>query len=245
MSGGSQDPETALKQFDDNKAKAQLGSKLEELRNDMADLRGKLEEATHIIDMQAAKMEKLEQQLAAAQVAPAPTPESATPSPAPNTSTVNTTVVASENVAPILNDTGTVANEIKSLDPKDAYEQSKEYIRQGDYANAEIALKTFVESFPSHELIGSGYYYLGELYYIQQKFKEALSIFAEGYKTQPSGDKAPDTLLKMAQCFDALKQSKEACATLTRLHKAFPRLDSNIKATANKLKTTLKCSGKK
>ena len=250
-----QDPETALQKFDENKSKAQLGSKLEDLRADIANLRGQLEEANHFMDMQAKKIDQLQQKVTTliAQNTPPPPPpapvmEPNAGMPAPENSAIITPMAvdtAAVPPAPVLTADDIIANEIKALDPKGALEKSKEYIRQGDYVKAETALKTFVESFQEDALVGPGYYYLGELYYIQKKFKEALSIFAEGYKAQPEGNKAPDSLLKMAQCFNALGQSKEACATLAKLLKGFKNLDSHLKSTAQKLKTSLHCPGKK
>jgi tol-pal system protein YbgF len=252
-SAPTQTPEAALENFDANRSNAQLGSKLQELRNDMATLRGQLEETNHLIELQETKITKLEQQLAttlkeltpskAAPSNPSIPNNDANPSIVPSTPIITPMAVGSMATPPAsLTPEDIVANEIKALDPQGAYEKSRTYISQGEYDKAETALKTFVEAFPEHELTGAGYYYLGELYYIQKKFKEAVGIFAEGYKAQPKGSKAPDSLLKMAQCFDALNQSKEACATLAQLHKSFPNLDTGPASTAKKLGNHLKCS---
>lgn len=260
----AQTPQAALENFDTNRANAQLGSKLQELRTEMADLRGKLEETNHVIELQETKITKLEQQLAASNSAPSnvgPSTNDETQSVVPSTGGAIIAPVALDPLEPTgplpvpmaqevtppapepapATPEDIVANEIKALDPQGAYEKSKEYISQGEYDKAETALKTFVETFPQHELTGAVYYYLGELYYIQKKFKEAVGIFAEGYRAQPKGAKALHSLLKMAQCFDALSQSKEACATLGQLHKSFPNLDTSSASTAKKLSNHLKC----
>ena len=239
MPKDAQDPSKALENFDENKVKAKLSSKVDELRADLADLRGKMEEVHHVVKMQAAKIVSLEQQLASA----APQQPADAKSPGPNNAPDMLIAAIEPPVSPVLSAEDIVANEIKALDPQEAFEKSKNYIRQGNYDKAEIALKTFVDTFKDHVLLGSGYYYLGELYYIQEKFEAALSIFAQGYKSQPAGEKAPDILLKMAQCFHSLKQIDKACTTLTQLDKNFPRLEDHLQPLVQKLKTALKCPG--
>ena len=58
-------------------------------------------------------------------------------------------------------------------------------LKQADYPAAEAALKAFLEQHPTDPMAGNAQYWLGETYYTRNRFLEAASAFAEGYKRYP------------------------------------------------------------
>lgn len=114
-------------------------------------------------------------------------------------------------------------------------------LKQADYPAAEAALHAFIEQHPKDAMAGNAQYWLGETYFARNKFIEAASIFAEGYKRYPKGPKAPDTLLKLAMSLGQANQKQNACVALAQLDRDFPHQSGAIKDRAAAEKKHLGC----
>jgi tol-pal system protein YbgF len=114
-------------------------------------------------------------------------------------------------------------------------------LKQADYPAAEEALKSFVRQHPDDGLAGSAQYWLGETYYQREKFVDAASAFAEGYKRYPKGGKAADDLLKLGMSLARANQKQSACLAFVQLDHDFPNPGSAIKERATAEKKRLGC----
>jgi len=114
-------------------------------------------------------------------------------------------------------------------------------LKQADYPAAEAALKTFVEQHPTDPMAGNAQYWLGETYYTRNRFLEAASAFAEGYKRYPKSAKAADDLLKLAMSLGRANQKPNACVALAQLDHDFPKPGAAIKEHAAAEKKRLGC----
>src|SRR5690606_11126062 len=81
--------------------------------------------------------------------------------------------------------------------PQPQYEYATGMLQRGAYAEAEIALKSFVGQYTTDPLAGNAQYWLAETYYVRSDFKSAAVAFADGYQKYPKSSKAPDNLLKL------------------------------------------------
>jgi tol-pal system protein YbgF len=122
--------------------------------------------------------------------------------------------------------------------PQQQYDHAYELLRQGDYANAEIALKSFITKHPDDKLSGNAHYWLGETYYVRKDYTNAAKSFAEGLKKFPKGSKASDSLLKLGMSLSRLDRKADACKAFGELTKRYP--DS---AAAGKLPAEKKRAG--
>ena len=114
-------------------------------------------------------------------------------------------------------------------------------MKQADYPAAEAALKAFVEQHPTDPMAGNAQYWLGETYYTRDRFLEAASAFAEGYKRYPKSTKAADDLLKLAMSLRRANQKQNACLALAQLDRDFPKPGAAIKDHAAAEKKRLAC----
>lgn len=105
---------------------------------------------------------------------------------------------------------------------KELYDQGLSLHRDGDHAEAEKVLKAFMASHPKDPLASSAQFWLADTYFQRKQYEQAAILFAEGYKTYPKGNKAPDSLLKLAQSFSALNKKRESCIALAQLAAEFP-----------------------
>jgi tol-pal system protein YbgF len=126
--------------------------------------------------------------------------------------------------------------------PREQYEYATNLIQRGNYDQAEVALKSFVQQHPKDELTGNAQYWLGETYYVRNDFKNAAVAFAEGYQKYPDSQKAPDNLLKLAMALGQQGQKENACVALRQLEKRYPDASANIKDRAVRAKKNYSCT---
>jgi len=115
-----------------------------------------------------------------------------------------------------------------SGDAQSLYQQGYGALLQKDYAGAEIAFSQLVDAYPSDPLASNAQYWLGESYYVRGQYKNAADAFLKGYKKYKSGDKAPDTLLKLGMALAELGQKDAACSTLDELKTKYPGAPEHI-----------------
>jgi tol-pal system protein YbgF len=114
-------------------------------------------------------------------------------------------------------------------------------LKQANYPAAETALKAFVEAHPRDQMAGNAQYWLGETYYARNRFMEAATTFAEGYKRWPKGSKAADGLLKLGMSLARANQKQNACVALAQLDHDFPHAGASVKERAATEKKRLGC----
>ncbi|MBL8709135.1 MAG: tol-pal system protein YbgF [Rhodospirillaceae bacterium] len=125
--------------------------------------------------------------------------------------------------------------------PQQQYEYANGLLQRGAYAEAEIALKSFVAQYPKDPLAGNAQYWLGETYYVRSDFKNAAVAFAEGYQKYPNSSKAPDNLLKLGMSLGQTGRNKDACTAFSQLDKQFPSASQAIKDRAQRAKQRYQC----
>lgn len=125
---------------------------------------------------------------------------------------------------------------------KEQYNYAFGLLRQANYDKAELALQEFVRLHPKEALASNARYWLGETYYVRSAFVQAADVFLEGYKTDPKGPKASDSLLKLGMSLGGLDKKREACATFDKLIKDFPDISAGVKSTLKREKQKNGCS---
>jgi tol-pal system protein YbgF len=125
--------------------------------------------------------------------------------------------------------------------PQEQYNYATGLLQRGAYAEAEIALKSFVEQYPSDPLAGNAQYWLGETYYVRSDFKNAAVAFAAGFQKYPQSSKAPDNLLKLGMSLGQTGRKQDACTAFAQLDKRFPDASQAIKDRAQRAKQRYEC----
>ena len=112
------------------------------------------------------------------------------------------------------------------------YKHAFSYLMRHDYDTAEAAFREFMDGNSEDVLAGNAMYWLGETYYVREKFAEAAVTFAEGYEKYPSSPKTADNLLKLGFSLARLQRSEDACVALAQLLEEFPNVSATIKRRA-------------
>jgi len=126
-------------------------------------------------------------------------------------------------------------------DPKQLYETAYGYLLQQNFGSARSAFADFLELYPNDPLAGNAQYWLGETYYVRNKYRAAAKAFLKGYRKYGHSNKAPDSLLKLAMSFDRLGQKDAACSSFGELKSKFPRASSHVKNRAQSESKRLGC----
>lgn len=119
--------------------------------------------------------------------------------------------------------------ELPGATPDEQYQYAFGLLRQAKYADAEAALRRFMEINPSHPLAGNANYWLGETYYVRSDYNQAALIFANGYQNYPKSGKAPDSLLKLGMALSALGETADACVAFAELEQRYPGASDTVK----------------
>jgi tol-pal system protein YbgF len=108
------------------------------------------------------------------------------------------------------------------------YQQGYGALLQKDYAGAEDTFRQLVETYPDDPLAGDAQYWIGETYFVRGQYKKAADAFLNGYKKYKSGQKAPDSLLKLGMSLAELGQKDAACSTFNELKTKYPEAPPHI-----------------
>ena len=115
-----------------------------------------------------------------------------------------------------------VQNTIEKLSPEDQFQLAFDHIRNKKWEDAKKSFKKFIEDNPGNQISGSAHYWLGELYILEKKYRDAALVFAEGYQKFPKSIKAPDLLFKLSQSLVEVDRKEEACKTIEKLIDDYP-----------------------
>ncbi len=185
----------------DRRAILDLAGQLDQLRSDLARLRGQVEVLTNQIetaekrqkdlyldiDTRLRKLEQAREQAAASAAQPAASGETpATPA------------------------------ETK------AYEAALNQFKLGNYPLAISAFEGFLVTYPSSSLAPSAQYWIGNAYYAQHDYKKAIASQQKLLSAWPDSAKAPDGMLNIASSQEASGDRRGARKTLEDLLDKYP-----------------------
>jgi tol-pal system protein YbgF len=103
-----------------------------------------------------------------------------------------------------------------------AYEAAFALFKSGDYKAASAALADFLQKYPQTAYGATAQYLLGNAYYAQLDYNNAISAQQAVVKHYPGSPKAPEALLNIASCYTALKDKASAKKTLSEVISQFP-----------------------
>lgn len=124
---------------------------------------------------------------------------------------------------------------VTSTDPAQeakAYETALGQFKVGNYAAAVVSFQGFLSSYPSSGLAPSAQYWIGNAYFSLHDFKAAIREQQKLIKTWPDSEKVPDALLNIASSQQELGESKESRRTLEALVAKYPLSPAADKAKA-------------
>lgn len=204
-------------------------SQLEAMRNEMAKLRGQIEEHAHGIEATQkrqrdlyvdldSRLRLLEQQRAAQPVVP-PVVEEGKSGKGKKSSAKAAEVPV--DAAPAMAD---------PVAEGKAYDAAFNLFRVGNYQGALAAFQSFIQSYPKSPLAPSSQYWIGNSYFNLKDFDAAIASQQALISQYPKSPKVPDAMLNIATCQQNQGDMDAARKMLEDLVAKFPLSDAGEKA---------------
>lgn len=102
------------------------------------------------------------------------------------------------------------------------YDSALAQFQGGDYKAAAASFTGFLTSYPQSAYAGSAQYWLGNSYYAQRDCKSTIPVMQQLVKAYPDHPKAPDAMLSIAGCYTELKDKTQTRKTLEALVNQYP-----------------------
>ena len=234
-----------------------LGQRLDSLEREMADLLRQSEEngnrlrgmETGLSQLKAEQEQRiaaLEQRLAeAATAAPvattAPTvPSTTTPTRPRPTPPVATPPRSSGAVTPAAGGPAPVA----AVDEgEDAYTQGFRLWEGGQYDQAIAQLKSFSATYPKHRRVSFANNLIGRAMLDKGDARSAATALLANYRSNPAGERAPDSLFYLGQALMKLGQPGQACKAYAELDAVYgAKIRPDLKKLETDAKAQAQCS---
>jgi len=106
--------------------------------------------------------------------------------------------------------------------PEEMYDYALGLVKAGETKKAREVLNAFAGKYPDHRLMQNVYYWKGETFYAEKDYESAILSFQDVVDKYPSGDKAPDAMLKQGYAFQALSDRKNAKVIYELLQSKYP-----------------------
>ncbi|MDO9619886.1 MAG: tol-pal system protein YbgF [Pseudomonas sp.] len=200
-------------------AQGMLFNQLQQMQDEIAQLRGALEEQQN--EIQRLKQESLERyqdldRRVSGGAAGAATGQNSSTAGAINASGTPVPPAAGQTQAPASNEPADPAKE------KLFYEAAFDLIKAKDFDKASQAFTAFLRKYPNSQYAGNAQYWLGEVNLAKGDLQGAGQAFARVSQTYPSHAKVPDSLFKLADVEQRLGNSDKAKGILRQVIAQYP-----------------------
>jgi TolA-binding protein len=226
-----------------------LIARVDALESQLAALTGTVEQQGNGMKAMETRLKSLEAQvktLSAADATPAvssPTTTSTTPAavakpaapkPAATTPTAKPSASRAAAVAKVEKSATGDAGE-------DAYNYGYRLWEAKFFPEAQVQLEDVVKKYPKHKRISHARNLLGRAWLDDGRPSQAAKIFYDNYKTNPEGERAPESLYFLGESLIAMDKPTDACDVFGQLVKAYPdvaagRLSARVTAGRQKAK---------
>lgn len=114
--------------------------------------------------------------------------------------------------------------------PEQAYAAALATFRAREHGQAVLDFLDFIAKHPRHPLVANAQYWIGEAYYVQRDYRQAMAEFQKVPEVAPGSAKAADALLKIGLCQRNLRDEARARQTWQRVVRDFPQSEAAVKA---------------
>src|SRR5690606_38404502 len=110
------------------------------------------------------------------------------------------------------------------------------------FPEAQQQLKLYVDKYPRHPRVSFGRNLLGRAYLDGGDARTAATYFFQNYTEDPSGPRAPDSLLYLAESMVALQDTQRACRALAEFGEKYPALATGrLKSQYDRNRGAVRC----
>jgi tol-pal system protein YbgF len=111
----------------------------------------------------------------------------------------------------------------RNADAAGKYREAVALLRRGSHSESISMLREFIADNPNHDYADNAQYWLGEAFYDQKDYTTAAAEFQSAISRFPSGNKVPDSMLKLGYCHFANGDAEKGTAVLEQLIRMYPK----------------------
>ena len=115
------------------------------------------------------------------------------------------------------------------------YGRAKQFFDKGEYEDARELFRAFLKQYPKSKNADNAQFWLGEIYYREKWYEKAILEYQKVIENYPKGNKTPSALLKQGFAFLNLDDKANAKLILKELIRKFPE-SNEANVAKNKLK---------
>jgi tol-pal system protein YbgF len=112
-----------------------------------------------------------------------------------------------------------------AADPETLYRTSYNDYLRGNYDLAILGFRQYLESFGSTDLADNASYWIGESYYRQKRFQDAIREFDAVVSQFPNSDKVASALLRKGYAYLELGEQSKGVVQLQNVIRRYPKSD--------------------
>ncbi len=120
-------------------------------------------------------------------------------------------------------------------DKESVYAAAYELFKDGKFDKSREAFQNFLKQYPDTEYSDNAQFWIGECYFFEKKYENAILEYEKVAKNYPSGDKVPNALLKEGISFLNLGDKTSAKLVLERVIRDYPNTNPARTAKATLL----------
>ena len=185
-----------------NASPAALSNRMDEVQVELLRINGRLDQITHALELEVARIERLEQ--ATGTSAPI----------TPSTTTTGSLSADGSHGPPVPVETP------KEVDP---YKKGETLFKQGQYKEAEGAFQEYIDKNPGGDKEANAYFLMGECEFKRERYEEAILEYQKVIDKQPNSQEAPEALYKQGRSFAELGDHIGAKIVYKKLIKKYPK----------------------
>ncbi len=102
------------------------------------------------------------------------------------------------------------------------YKRGHNLYKSKDFVKARETFKSFLEIFPNHEYAGNAQFWIGETYYSEKDYENAILAYEDVLRKHRQSEKVPAAMLKQGYAFVELGDERTARVLLDGVEKKFP-----------------------
>lgn len=196
---------------------AKLLNQLQELHQNVQELRGQIDTQNHTIEtlknQQLTLYKDLDDRLTQIKSAPAPAKQ---PAVAKTPTAMDTKI----NTLPV------VAKSQNPADEQISYMAAYHFVEKKDFSKAQLALQEFIQTYPQSGYTPNAEYWLGELYLKNKNYSAAMAHFENVVNNFPSSNKHAACLYKLGDALAANGQMDDARNKYQAVIQQYPDTDT-------------------
>jgi len=109
-----------------------------------------------------------------------------------------------------------------SVSVKDIYMAAYEAYKNNRNREAREKFQSVLQDFPENQYSDNARFWVGESYYREENYEDAILAYEELFRNNPKSDKVPGAMLKQGLAFYALKDKKTGKIILEKLIQKYP-----------------------